>query len=451
MKKILLLCCAAILAFEMGCSSSDSDKKDRSLYEGDDPGECNDGADNNRDGKFDCDDAGCANSKPCTGSDTDPDSNTTITTGSETDSGTSSTATTDADTDTDTKTEDDSSTGSETVTVVVPAGEGWLRTEGNQILSEDGSVFRGRGANVHDTRNCGACYNPNVAGVNRRIDELVDVWGANFLRLCLESHEPSEDPVNDAEYMQDIIEIVEHIGTKPGVYVLASLWWDATVDATELKIPAATVVPIWEKLVEKLAPYSHVMFGLVNEPTGVHSSDTVEVDDDDVEVWEAMNNTVAAIRAVEARVGSPKHLIAVQGTRAYGKFLQYYPNHPITAGEGENIVYEVHVYYGNDGDKWEYRWKTPAETLPVIIGEFAEVYESWDTLSLEDCDKMIIDAEALDIPWLAWTFHTNCGNPLINADNSCEANVNISPTSGWGELIYNRLHTPWGSQDSALP
>jgi hypothetical protein len=407
MKKIILLCCAAILAFEMGCSSSDSDKKDNSLYE----------------------DAGCADGDLSTGSNTDPDSNTNSTT----------------------NTDEDTNTGGDTVTVVVPPGEGWLKTAGNQIVYEDGTVFRGRGANIHDTRNCSACSSPNVAGVNRRVDELVDVWGANFLRLCLESHVAADDPVNDAEYMQDIVEIVEHIEEKTGVYVLVSLWWDATVDADPLAIPHADVVPIWEQLAEKLAPYPHVIFGLVNEPRGTHSSDSVEVDDDDVEVWEAMNNTTAAIRAVEARVGSPKHLVAVQGTRAYGKFLQYYPNHPITAGGGENIVYEVHVYYGNDGDKWEYRWKTPAQTLPVIIGEFAEVNESWDTLSLEDCDQMMIDAEALDIPWLAWTFHTNCGNPLITANNNCETNVSISPTSGWGELIYNRLHTTWGSPDSALP
>jgi hypothetical protein len=36
-------------------------------YEGDDPGECTDGADNNRDGLFDCDDEGCLGSPDCVG------------------------------------------------------------------------------------------------------------------------------------------------------------------------------------------------------------------------------------------------------------------------------------------------------------------------------------------------------------------------------------------------
>ncbi len=34
-------------------------------YEGDDPGECTDRADNDKDGKFDCDDPGCAGSPDC--------------------------------------------------------------------------------------------------------------------------------------------------------------------------------------------------------------------------------------------------------------------------------------------------------------------------------------------------------------------------------------------------
>lgn len=34
-------------------------------YEGDDPGECSDGADNDQDGQFDCDDEDCEGSDDC--------------------------------------------------------------------------------------------------------------------------------------------------------------------------------------------------------------------------------------------------------------------------------------------------------------------------------------------------------------------------------------------------
>ncbi len=36
------------------------------LYEGDEPGECSDGADNDRDGDFDCKDSQCAGAPACT-------------------------------------------------------------------------------------------------------------------------------------------------------------------------------------------------------------------------------------------------------------------------------------------------------------------------------------------------------------------------------------------------
>ena len=39
-------------------------------YEGDAAGECTDGADNDRDGTFDCDDDGCSGSPDCAGDDT---------------------------------------------------------------------------------------------------------------------------------------------------------------------------------------------------------------------------------------------------------------------------------------------------------------------------------------------------------------------------------------------
>ena len=43
------------------------------LYEGDEPGECTDGADNDQDGLFDCNDPGCEGSPDCAGDDDDDD------------------------------------------------------------------------------------------------------------------------------------------------------------------------------------------------------------------------------------------------------------------------------------------------------------------------------------------------------------------------------------------
>ena len=68
-----------------------------------------------------------------------------------------------------------------------------------------------------------------MGDVERRIDALVDDWGANFMRLSLESYADAEGRVHwasfakDGEYLDDIVEIVNYIGTKPNTWVLSSL------------------------------------------------------------------------------------------------------------------------------------------------------------------------------------------------------------------------------------
>ncbi|MBO85270.1 MAG: hypothetical protein CL927_07920 [Deltaproteobacteria bacterium] len=69
-----MLCWAGLLA--SGCDpSAGAGGKDTSheptSYEGDDPGECSDAADNDRNGLYDCDDPGCAGSPDCDGSATE--------------------------------------------------------------------------------------------------------------------------------------------------------------------------------------------------------------------------------------------------------------------------------------------------------------------------------------------------------------------------------------------
>ena len=76
-KLISVLLCLLLSTISLaGClddsdtgTSEESDNSENSeatnLFEGDDAGECNDGADNDRDGLFDCDDPDCAGSPVC--------------------------------------------------------------------------------------------------------------------------------------------------------------------------------------------------------------------------------------------------------------------------------------------------------------------------------------------------------------------------------------------------
>jgi hypothetical protein len=79
-------------------------------YEGDEPGECGDGADNDRNGYFDCADHGCAGSPDCEG-DADADSDADADADGDADSDADGDADGDADTDSDADADTDVDTG----------------------------------------------------------------------------------------------------------------------------------------------------------------------------------------------------------------------------------------------------------------------------------------------------------------------------------------------------
>lgn len=319
---------------------------------------------------------------------------------------------------------------------VAPAPSRWLSTSGNKIVRADGTVWAGRGMNLPDTRGCDACAwnQPNVDEVKRRIDEAVDVWHAGFLRLDLESFATSGGRVSwqqvtqDAQYLADIKAIVDHVGTKPDVYILVSLWVDPTFSAVGW--PTTATLDSWRLLATTFRDTPHVLFGLSNEPQANYDGSQ------DAACWTAMNTTAQAIREVEDFYGTPHHVIAVQGTRSWSRVLDYYVTHPITAGGGGNIAYETHVY--DPTSTFQARFVGPSATLPVIIGEFGPV--DWAGMALADCANLMQSADANRIPWLAWTFHMRCPPNLLEdtSGGSCGVGMTLRPTA-WGQLVKDRL------------
>ncbi len=329
--------------------------------------------------------------------------------------------------------------GTTTPPGVIAPGSEWLHTSANHILRADGSRWHGRGANLQDTRGCGACTfgAPNVNEVLRRMDMLVDDWGANFIRLTLESYGAANGMTNyapvpsDPAFLADIKAIVAHARTKPGLYVLISLWIDPSF--TSMGWPTAQTNATWQLLARELKNEPRVIFGIVNEPQANYDGAL------DSQVWTAMNAAVQAIRDVENQEGTPHHLVSVQGTRSWSRRLDYYVTHPISAGLGENVIYETHVYdpVANFGALFE----QPAQTLPVIIGEFGPAS---GYMTEADCTQLMTRARALEVPHLAWTFHQRCPPNLIqdNSAGACGINMALAPTS-WGNTFKAGLNVAW--------
>jgi endoglucanase len=271
----------------------------------------------------------------------------------------------------------------------------------------------------------------------RRVDELVDNWHANFIRLALESYAAGNGQINwagilaDPGYLADIQDIVAHAVAKPGVYVMISLWVDPSF--TSLGWPTAATNQEWAKLAEVFKNEPRVLFGLVNEPQANYDGAQ------DAQVWTAMNSAVQTIRDVETAAGTPHRIIAVQGTRSWSRVLDYYLTHPITAGGGVNIAYETHVY--DAANLFAARFENPSATVPVIIGEFGPVA---GTMTEADCVTLMSSAEAHGVSYLAWTFHMRCPPNLLvdSSGGSCGVGMTLTPTS-WGTKLKTRLATPW--------
>ena len=320
-------------------------------------------------------------------------------------------------------------------------GPGWLSTSGNRILTAGGTTWMGRGVNLPDTRSCGACVlaHPSVAEVKRRIDETVDQWGANFLRLDLESYAAPDGKtqwrgvLDDPAYLADVREIVAHATGKRDVYVLVTVWHDSSINP--MGWPTADTNRVCQKLAATFASDSHVLLGVASEPTA--NFDGAQ----DAQVWNAMNDAVAAIRATEDAAGARHHLVAVQGTRQWARVLDYYVRNPIKAGGGANVVYETHVYDG--ADLFQSRFIGPSRTIPVIVGEFGPVDQPGVArMTTADCSALMAQADALQVPYLAWTFHMRCSPDLLEdlSGGGCGVGMPLRPTA-WGALLRDHLLT----------
>jgi len=297
----------------------------------------------------------------------------------------------------------------------------------------------GRGVNIHDTRSCDACtwIAPNVNEVKRRINEAVDVWGASLLRLNLESYVTANGRLqslnlsDDQAYLRDLEEIVRHIGTKDGVYVILAPWREPLL--SDEGWPTEQSEAILRLLTRTFYHAPHVIFAVSHEPR--QNLDGAQ----DEACWAAMNSAVSAIREEEAALGASRHIVAVQGTRDQGRELAYYIDHPITAGDGVNILYETHIF--NPQSALAQLLVNPAQSLPVLIGAFGPSESPQRQMTVSDAQALIAEAERQGASWVAWSFHMRCAPSSLLVDLSeagCGVSMPLQP-SPWGQVVQDQL------------
>jgi hypothetical protein len=328
----------------------------------------------------------------------------------------------------------------------VSATGDWLTTKGNRIVKGDGSPFHGRGANLHDTRSCDACSGqaPNPTGLMKWSDELIDNWKANFIRFNLWSFADNggyrvqwKSLVDDPQYYADIQTVVNHMTSKPGVYVMVTLFLDPSMPAVgqpHAEWPTDKTQPVYKKLAEAFVNNPRVLFGLMNEPQDPASENPA--------LEAIFKKSIQTIRDVETANGTPPHIIVAQATQNWSRDLSYWLAHPL----GANIAYEVHAY--NPPSDFNALFVNPGKTLPVLIGEFG--YSQYQTIA--QAQQLMEVAEANEIPWIAWSFHQRC-DPNLIADkggsgyDGCgftgAGTTYTWPVTDWGKAVKDRLAMPW--------
>jgi endoglucanase len=333
---------------------------------------------------------------------------------------------------------------------------GWLTVRGNKITTADGKPLRVRGANLGDTRSCNACTGgaPNPDGLKRWADELVDNWGATFVRFLLESYQSSEgyrthyrNIVDDPGYYADIQEVVNHITSKPGVYVMVTMFIDSTMNQRDTgphsEWPTEATMGVYRKLAEAFAENPQVLFGLMNEP---HDPPALNS-----ELAGVFNRAITEIRTVEKARRVPQHIIVAQAAQEYARDVSYWITNPLTAEGGTNIAYEIHPY--NPKTDFDRLVVQPSQRVPLIIGEFGP-FSLGPEFTMDDDDILaLMDlAEENDIPYAGWMFHQRCPPSMLKDEGTAAYDgcgfvgagtaFTWQPTA-WGTLFKNRLAQPW--------
>jgi hypothetical protein len=314
---------------------------------------------------------------------------------------------------------------------------GWLYTEGNKIFESDGkgagTPWMGRGMNIDDIFFCG--YNGSLwmespgAEMKTIVSKVMSDWKPNFFRTSLAMASFAKTvsfSENVDEYQKPMVDAIKAMGSYAGVHVLVVLRSDASMIGHFPGGPEPTGSPsdgastpdkskfpngtddVYKALVNSFKDDAFVMFGLSNEPGGNALPNE--------QIHAAMNHAVGVIRAEEARLGVPHHLVAVQGQGWTGD-VSYYADHALMH---DDVVYEVHGY-PPPPSAYTYA------NLPIVIGEYGSI----------DAAAFFADVEQKQIPNLAWDMdpYSNCAPDLVEVNQSSS---NLVPTE-WGKTVQAYL------------
>ncbi|MCK4376136.1 MAG: cellulase family glycosylhydrolase [Candidatus Brocadiae bacterium] len=309
-----------------------------------------------------------------------------------------------------------------------------LRAEGNRLVGPDGTAVRLRGVNIASLE-----WQDEGENVLESMAVAIDDWGSNVIRVPLSQdrwfgRSPTQSD-GGARYREIVDAMV--VGTaQRGAYIILELHWNNAgvwgENIGQHHMPDEGSKLFWQDLGQRYGNHPAVLMGLYNEPHreswdtwlngGVVEEDVRTRRERDPENPIPRVRTRIRYRAVglQELYDATRAAGATDSIIVIGALDWAYDLSGILTGhavEGENILYDSHVY-GNKDWKPEFSWEntflTPSQTVPVLIGEWGGGLRGRDGEEDDFIPRMVkVLRENEQLHWTAWCFHPQAGPPLL--------------------------------------
>ncbi len=334
-----------------------------------------------------------------------------------------------------------------------------LRTAGNRIVGPDGGPVRLMGVNIASLE-----WTDEGENVLHSLGVAIDQWRCSVVRVPLSQDRwfgRSPTQTDGGARYRSVVDSMVVGAARRGAYVLLDLHWsDAGVWGKYIgqhQMPDTGSLLFWQDLGRRYANHPAVLIGLYNEPHDVPW-----------DVWlnggvveekvpsEGPHDPSQPIKRVRTSVryravGHQELYDAVRAAGAtenpvfIGGLDWAYDLAPVLRGyavQGENIVYDTHVYPGKDWKpefSWENAFLAPSRQVPVFVGEWGANVGGPAPPGRGDPAQFLADVVGLlrengQLSWAAWDFHPAAGPTLIR-------NWDYEPTE-FGRTVMGELKPP---------
>ena len=302
---------------------------------------------------------------------------------------------------------------------VMCVDDGWLKVDGNMIVSSCGRNVQLHGISTHGIQWYGDLYTPES------IAHLKNEMGIDVFRIAMYTNPDDHGYVADKTLKDKVIELVD-ASIELGLYVIID--WHILNDNNP-QTYKTEALEFFAEMSEKYAEVPNVIYEICNEPNNGAK-------------WDEDIRPYAEEVVAKIRENSEKSLIIV-GTPDWSKDLSDVADNPL---EDANIAYALHFYAGSHNATLRNKVDDfRAKDLAVFVSECGATDMTGDgDLHDEAFGRWVDYMDKNQISWVYWSYsNKDEGSAVLKADVAPDYSVEdasideyLSPS---GELLKKML------------